>query len=173
MAQSHSKLLTSFQIKKLNLILRTGHPIERWKNVITLLIEKSRGNISFDKMRAIEVFEADFNWTLKKLLSQRLMKKAREDGTLPEEAYAIAGTSATEVTLTRILWCDVNHFQHKSHALVSADLGQCYDSVAHVPCSLSLQAFGTPRKFATLVLYTLQVMTFSLSNRLMDDCRMS
>ena len=58
------------------------------------------------------------------------MKKAREDGMLPDEAYAIAGTSATEATLTRTLWCDVNRLQHKSHAIVSADLGQCYDSIA-------------------------------------------
>ena len=78
-------------------------------------------------MRAIQLFEADLNWVLKKLLSHRLMKKAREDGTLPEEAYAVAGTSATEATLTRILWCDTNRLQHKSHAIVSEDLGQGYD----------------------------------------------
>ena len=92
-SQSHSPYLTSFQIKKLNLILRSGRPIQRWLNAITILIEKIRGNISFDKMRALQLFEADFNWILKKLLSHKLMKKASEDGTLPDEAYAIAGTS--------------------------------------------------------------------------------
>ena len=138
MSQSHSKFLTSFQIKKLNLILRTGRPIECWKNAITVLIEKIRCNISFDKMRALQLFEADLNWIFKKHLSHKLMKKAREDSTLPEEAYAVAGTSATEATLTQILLSDTNRLQHKSHAIVSADLGQYYDSIAHVPCSLSL-----------------------------------
>ena len=113
-------------------------------------------------MRALQLFEADFNWILKKLLSHKVMKKAREEGTLPDEAYSVAGTSATEATLTRILWSDTNRLQHKSFAIVSADLGQCYDSIAHVPCSLSLQAFGTPRKLATMTLYALQVMKYWL-----------
>ena len=74
-------------------------------------------------MRALQLFEADFNWILKKLLSHKLMKKVREDGSLPDKAYAVAGTSATEATLTQILWSDTNRLQHKSYAIVSADLG--------------------------------------------------
>ena len=64
-AQSHSEKLTSFRIKMLNLILRLGLPLERWLNGILLLLQKESGNIDIDKLRAIILFEADFNWLLK------------------------------------------------------------------------------------------------------------
>ena len=46
--------------------------------------------------------------------------------------------------------------------MASVDLGQCYDSVAHGFCSLALQAFGVPMKAVSLMLLTLQTMSFWL-----------
>ena len=60
-AQSHSKKLTSIQIRKLNLIVQNGFPLDRWLHGILLLLQKEIGNIDIDKLRFIILFECDFN----------------------------------------------------------------------------------------------------------------
>ena len=137
-AQSHSEKLTSFRIKMLNLILRLGLPLERWLNGILLLLQKEIGNIDIDKLRAIILFEADFNWLLKMIFSKRLTSRAIENDTLPQEFFAIKGRSAKEAILARTLWCDTNRLQHRSFAVVSADLAQCFDMINHTQCSLAM-----------------------------------
>ena len=42
------------------------------------------------------------------------------------------------------LWIDANWLQHRSFAVVSADLSQCFDFIGHPQCSLAFQAFGCP-----------------------------
>ena len=159
-AQSHSEKLTSFRIKMLNLILRLGLPLERWLNGILLLLQKEIGNIDIDKLRAIILFEADFNWLLKMIFSKRLTSRAIENDTLPQEFFAIKGRSAKEAILARTLWCDTNRLQHRSFAVVSADLSQCFDLINHPQCSLAFQAFGCPINPIKIMLLTLQTMNF-------------
>ena len=41
--------------------------MERWLNGLTVMLEKKRGNIDIEKLRAICLFETDFNWVLSDL----------------------------------------------------------------------------------------------------------
>ena len=161
-AQSFSDKLTSLQIKKLNLMLRLGLPLERWLHGILLLLQKEIGNIDIDKLRFIILFEADFNWLLKMIFSKRLMARAIENDTLPQEFYAMKGKSAKDAIITRNLWCDINRLQHISYAVVSADLSQCFDMIGHSQCSLAMQAQGCPIKPISIMLFTLQNMNYWL-----------
>ena len=52
-AQSHSEKLTTIQVRKLNLIVRNGFPLDRWLNGILLLLQKEIGNIDIEKLRFI------------------------------------------------------------------------------------------------------------------------
>ena len=121
-AQSHSKKLTSIQVRKLNLIVRNGFPLDRWLHGILLLLQKEVGNIDIDKLRFIILFECDFNWLLKMFFSKRLMSRAIENDSLPQEFFAMKGRSAKDAIMTRTLWSDINRLQHKPFAVVSADL---------------------------------------------------
>ena len=60
-AQSHSEILTAFQIQKLNVVSRIGRPLLRWLNGILCLLEKEPGNIDIEKICYIILFEADLN----------------------------------------------------------------------------------------------------------------
>ena len=102
-AQSFSDKLTTLQIKKMNLMLRLGLPLERWLNGILLLLQKEIGNIDIDKLRFIILFEADFNFLLKKIFAQQLMACAIENDTLPIEFYAMKGKKAKDAIITRTL----------------------------------------------------------------------
>ena len=151
---------------QLTTILKMGLPLERWLHGLTVMLEKERGNIIIDKLRAICLFEADFNWVLKKIYAQRMMDNARKHDLVPPEIFATAGQSAPDATMAKLMFTDVCRTKHLNHAVASVDLGQCYDAVAHGFCSLALQAFGVPIKAVTLMLLTLQTMNFWLKLRL-------
>lgn len=61
-AIARDKYLSALQAAKLALTARTGILIDEWGSALTILLEKEFGDIYLDKMRAICLMEADFNW---------------------------------------------------------------------------------------------------------------
>ena len=45
------------------------------------------GNLKIDKLRAILLIEADYNWMYKLLINKRHIPCAKELGLLPDEAF--------------------------------------------------------------------------------------
>ena len=62
--------LTDLYTSKLNVCLFSGDSLERWGKSLTVLLEKEFGSVFFDKLRAIILFEANFNW-LQEMFSAR------------------------------------------------------------------------------------------------------
>ena len=58
---------------------------------VTVLLEKITGVTFVNKLRAICLFGADFNYWTKLIFAKRMMKKARDEGGLPDVIYARAG----------------------------------------------------------------------------------
>ncbi len=59
---SFDRYLSAMHAAKLTLAASTGIPFARWGNGLTVLLEKLFGNIYIDKMQAICLLEADYNW---------------------------------------------------------------------------------------------------------------
>ena len=140
------------------------HSNERWFHRILVHLEKESGNIDIEKLWTIVLFEADFNWLLKIIFSKKLMGRAIEMNLLPQEFFTQQGTSAMEAILTQTLWCDINCLRHRTFPVISAYLNQCFDSLGHAQCSLSLQGFGAPIKPLAIMLIALQMINFWLRN---------
>ena len=66
-------------------------PLQRWLHGLTVMLEKEAGNINIDKLRAICLFKADFNWVLKVLYAKRMMGNAHENKIVPQEMLATEG----------------------------------------------------------------------------------
>ena len=94
------------------------------------------------------------------IFAHRLIARATEMELLPQEFYAMKGKCAKEAIITQTLWTDTNRLQHRSFAVVSADLSQCFDLINHPQCSLAFQAFGCPIQPIKIMLLTLQTMNF-------------
>ena len=58
------------------LVVTMGIPLARWGNGLTVLLEKVFGNIYIDKMRAICLLEADYNWLNKFVFAKRMLDRA-------------------------------------------------------------------------------------------------
>ena len=76
--------------------------------------------------------------------------------------FAVAGQSAPNATMAKIMFTNICRTQHRNFAVASVNLGQCYDAVNNAFCSIALQAFGVPLKAIKLMLLTLQTMKFWL-----------
>ena len=168
-AQSFSKLLTSIQVLKLNLVYKRGRPLRRWLHALTLLLAKKAGGSSIDKLRAICLLEADCNWSFKVIFAKKTMANANDHDLIPPELFARSGTSATQGCFARIMWCDVNRTLNNSFSVQSCDLGQCYDAINHVAASIALQSFGVPKKAVDIMHTVLQEMQFWLRTAFGDS----
>jgi hypothetical protein len=92
---------------KLTLAASIGIPLARWGNGLTILLEKVFGNISIDKMRAICLLEANYNWLNKFVFAKQMMDNAFEGDIIPAEQFAKRESQATEGALTSGLLCNI------------------------------------------------------------------
>jgi hypothetical protein len=68
-AASFDLYLSAMHAAKLTLAASTtGVPLARWGNGLTVLLQKVFGNIYIDKMWAICLLEANYNWLNKQLM---------------------------------------------------------------------------------------------------------
>ncbi len=65
-----------------------------------VLLEKVFRNIYIDKMRAICLLEANYNWLNKFMFAKQMMDKAFWGDIIPAEQFAKGGSQATEGVLT-------------------------------------------------------------------------
>ena len=69
--------LSSFVAKQITLIARTGVPPERWSYGLTVMLEKVAGIALVNKLRAILLMEADFNFHNKLVFGSRIKNASR------------------------------------------------------------------------------------------------
>jgi hypothetical protein len=118
-------------------------------------LEKEFGNIYLDKMRAICLMEADFNWLMKLVFAKRMMDQAHDAGIIPSEQFARRGTQAVHGVLCKVLFCDMVRALHLVAGLPSIDLSNCYDAVSHPIASIAMQALKVPLMTIVLALSVL------------------
>jgi hypothetical protein len=92
---------------KLTLAASTGVPLAPWVNGLLVLLKKVFGNFYIDKMWAICLLEANYNWFNKFVFEKQMMDKAFQGDIIPAEQFAKRGSQATEVVLTSGLFCDI------------------------------------------------------------------
>ena len=154
--------LVQLHVKSINLAVRRGDPLVRWREGVTVLLEKEAGNISIDKLRAICLLEADFNWWLKVIFAKRMMARMHSHGMIPLEQGAIRGKMATDTSMMKQLFIDQANILHEDCSITSMDAANCYDAGNHTAASLSLQAVGVGPNFISCYLKCVQSMRFTL-----------
>jgi hypothetical protein len=127
------------------------------------MLEKKKGLILVDKLRAILLMEADFNYANKTVFGQRMMFFAEDRGLVAEECSGNRSFhDATEVALNHRLFCDITRQKCYSAAIGCVDLEQCFDHIAHSIASLCAQRWAVPIQAITCLLTTIQLMVFFL-----------
>ncbi len=84
-AAASGPLLSRIHAKFFTLISTKGYSLNRWKKRIQVILEKKQGLIRVDKLRAILLMEADFNFMNKFFIGYKMMSRLHESGTMPGE----------------------------------------------------------------------------------------
>jgi hypothetical protein len=163
-AASFDHYLSAIHTAKLTLAASTGIPFACWGNGLTVLLKKVFGNIYMDKMWAICLLEANYNWLNKFVFVKQMMDKAFEGDIIPVEQFGKRGSQATEGVLTSGLFCNIARALHKTAAIESVDLANCYDydAVAYLIASSALQSFKVCKVIVAMMLCLLKTMTWYL-----------
>jgi hypothetical protein len=84
-----------------------GFSPDRWRIGIDVMLEKKKGVYNIDKLRAILLYEADFNQNNKKLGRQMLAMAEQFDAIAPEQFGSRKFLSAVDQSLNKVLTFDL------------------------------------------------------------------
>jgi hypothetical protein len=133
---SHPEL-ASVEAAWMNAPFSLGFASQRSKEGVDIMLEKKQGVRLVSKLRAILLFEADYN-THAKILSRQLMAAA-ERWLAPEQFGSRNRHSAIEQALNKRLMFNHIRVHHIPTVWVFTDCKSCYDRIVHTPASLALQ----------------------------------
>jgi hypothetical protein len=144
-AGAQSTLISEFDAALRHIPYHTGYAPTIWCNITDLAIEKEKDNFLAEKMRTIQLMSSEFN-TNNKQLGRDMMKHGELSQVFPEEhGGSRKGRQAVEQVLNKRLALDITRQTRRSGALAGTDAKSCYDRMAHVPTSLSMQRLGVPK----------------------------
>jgi hypothetical protein len=64
-----------------------GLTLSRWEKVLQTMLEKTPGTPRIDKLRVIQIIEADLNMCLRIIFGRRLVHRAEQKGTIPSSQW--------------------------------------------------------------------------------------
>jgi hypothetical protein len=139
-----------------NFPLRTGYSPTRWQQGIEVMLLKQKNNFHVNKLRAILLFEADFNHSNKRL-GRSMMAYAEEKNWLAPEQYGSRKqVSAIDHCLNKRLSFDIiRQFKHSAAVCVN-DMKGCYDRIVHSVASVCMQRLGIEINPLRSMFYTIQ-----------------
>jgi hypothetical protein len=136
--------------------------LERWSWGLSLMLEKTMGNILVTKLQAILLMEANFNATNKIVYGNGMLHNAREHNLMPEEFFSEKNRMANNGTLCMTLFYDITRQVRVPAATALVDTSNCYDRIAHTMASLVFQALRVLITAVESMLATIENMKFVL-----------
>lgn len=135
-SSAQSPLLADIYATQMNLIIRSGTHPTRWGIALQVLLEKVAGVCLVEKLRSIQLYEADLNWFMKFIFNDTAMDALQATNYLPEEHFSQKQSTAEDACLDKSLTFDISRQSRTPMAIMSVDAAQCYDRVHHGLMSL-------------------------------------
>jgi hypothetical protein len=121
-----------------------GFSPERWQKRLDIMLEKKPGVRHINTLRAILLYEADFNQNNKRLGREMLHQAEKHNAVAPEQYGSRKNMSTVDQSLNKTLTFDLWRQQRQRGALCSNNAKSCYDRIVHNVASLCMQRVGTP-----------------------------
>jgi hypothetical protein len=103
---------------------------------LQVMLEKIAGVCLVKKLRAIQLYEADFNCYNQFIFGKHAMQTFTESGYTPEELFSQKGSTAEDVKFDKTLMADLSRQARQPMIVTLADAAYCYAWVNHVIMSL-------------------------------------
>jgi len=126
------------------------------------MLEKIAGIALVNKLRAILLMEADFNFHNKLIFGKQMLDQARSNGIIPAEQYSENQSTAEDGLYGKFLQADISWQTRQLMSITSADAANCYDRVHHTIIAIIFLCLGVWGGSITTMLWTIQLMKFYL-----------
>ena len=160
---AESDLLSELHAVFTEITITTGFSPRQWQQGLSVMLEKVQGCQQPEKLQAILLMEADFNFANKLFFGYRMMQQAKLMEAIPWE---IAGSQkahhAIDVALNRCLIWDALCLMRLKGIISLVDAATCYDRMAHAIISFCTQWLGMPKAVIESLLHTIHWMRFYL-----------
>jgi hypothetical protein len=151
----------------MQLAIKHCRTYKRWMIVHNFLIEKIPGVPRIDKLRVINLCEADWSLIQKFLLAYKLNNLASKQKTiLVEQAGVRPGRSAIKLAACRIFMFETMRLQFLSGAVLYNGSKACYDRVIENVSNLALMKQGLPIELAKLHAQTFHQINYYIKHKL-------
>jgi hypothetical protein len=110
--------------------LLTGYCPERWKHVIDVMLEKIPGVVRSNKLRIIQLLEADLNQVIRIAFTRNITRLAKaHEGVISKHQYGRSHKTCISPVLNKLLTIQIL-IQKKTNGIVfDNDAKGCYDGI--------------------------------------------
>jgi len=141
----------------MNLPFKTGHPYNRWKNMLDIMTFKSSSSIMVNSLRSIIIAEADWNASGRTHITKRMMSQAENLNLLPNEHIGgRKGKKSIEGAIAKRLIIENTRLQRRPLVILSTDAANCYDRIIHKYVSMVCNKWGISTPVMKALLEPLQ-----------------
>jgi hypothetical protein len=148
--------LANMECQMANFPLLSGYSPLRWQTGIEVMLLKKKDNFHVSKLRAILLFEADFNFNNKRI-GRSLMWNAEDNSWVAPEQYGSRkGHSAIDHCLNKRLSFDILRQYKQPGAICINDMKSCYDRIVHSVAAICMRRWGLDKEALRMMFYTLQ-----------------
>ena len=159
----HDSSIVETDLLLRSLPLELGFAPRAWCNITDVEILKKSNVYDVDKMRLIQLMDAEFNMN-NKFIAKQMMSRAEAVGAIPHDQYGSRKHQrAIYAALNKRLTMDIWRQKRQSGAIAMIDAQGCFDRIAHPVGALTMRRFGIPRNCVRSLYSTLQQAHHSIA----------
>jgi Reverse transcriptase (RNA-dependent DNA polymerase) len=158
--------LLSAQLAIVNYCIRHAYSLQRWRNVVNVMILKEPGNFKIHRLRVLHLFEADHS-VIQGNKSRDLIHHGVDNNLLhPEQHGGVPGRDSLTVPfIEQMLW-DITRASRQPIIRTDFDATSCFDRIIPSIASLACRSFGQHCRICSLQAHALQGTNYQLKTPL-------
>lgn len=123
------------------------------------MLEKIKGNPRIDKLRIIQLFEADFNVALKIKIGQQLMRHPHMNTILGNDMHGVHNRrTAHDTLITQKITINIAKQKQIPGTILNLDVSKCFDKLFPNMSALDFKSVVTPKCFCCVLMKTISNM---------------
>ena len=151
----NEKLLRAVYVV-LEIAIRRGIVLRRWKEVRQVLLLKDPPEVKINRFRNVTIVEADLMFIMKHVWAKGLGDKITEEKLLNESQYARRGQVAQNNVLNKRLSYDLQHTLRMESFQADNDAVSCYDRIVVNIAAIATMRLGLGGEAAKFLVKTLR-----------------
>ena len=151
----------------INATIASGVPLTRWLTSLVVMIEKIPSVPRINKLRVINIYEADYNLMLKYFWPKQATKHAVQTKTIGENQWGgVPGGSADLVALINEFITETHRLTFHNLVILQNDAKACFDRIINNHSTLHSRKFEIPDKVCKLHSTTLRNIQYRVQTAL-------